>query len=56
MTESEALRVVRGSVHIILRKGDGGGAMHVVGVDPGVAWLEDDGASVVVDDEMAAVV
>ena len=47
---SEACSVVCDGLHVILREGDGGGAAHVVEVEPGVAWLEGDGACVMVND------
>ena len=52
----EVLVIVSNNFYIVLGEGDCPGFAHVVEVEPGVAWLKDDGPCVVVDHKMAAVI
>ena len=52
----EAVGVVRNYLHVILSEGNGGEPAHVVEVEPGVAWSENDEPCVAVDHKVDAIV
>ena len=56
LTGGEAAGVVRNCLHVVLSEGNGGRPVHVVEVEPRVAWSENYGPCVAVDHEVDAIV